>query len=377
MLTAMDLSAAFDTVDHDILLKVLKINFHVENTALQWFDTYLRPRNMVVNVNQAYSAPRDLPFSVPQSSCLGPTLYSVYASTMKDIIPERVKIHGYADDHAIKKEFTPEKEENNTKDELETCLVEIKKWMDQNRLKMNDAKTEFILFGSRKMLAKCESGNIDCNGAVVKRSKCIRYLGADLDENMNMKVHISRKCRTAWVNLQRIKLIRKFLTQEATEVLINGLITSHLDYANSLLYGLPKCEIKKLERVQKCSAKIILKRGYMESATKALKDLHWLPVKLRIEFKINCITHKCVNGIAPVYLSDLIIKKKLYRSGLRSGATGDIDLHVDFNKRKTFADRAFSHSAPLLWNKLPRALHEIDNHDQFKSKLKTHLFNLY
>ena len=100
---AIDLSAAFDTVDHDILLDVLHNQFGISETALAWYDSYLRPRSLKVNVSSAYLTPRSLAFSVPQGSCAGPMLYSGYASTIKEIVPIGIDIHGYADDHALKK----------------------------------------------------------------------------------------------------------------------------------------------------------------------------------------------------------------------------------------------------------------------------------
>ena len=110
-LAAIDLSAAFDTVDHGILLNVLDVNFGIRGVALEWIRTYLLNRSFRVNVNESYSTTRDLSFSVPQGSCLGPNLYSVYASTMQKVVPNSVDIHGYADDHAVKRSFIADTEE--------------------------------------------------------------------------------------------------------------------------------------------------------------------------------------------------------------------------------------------------------------------------
>ena len=99
---AIDLSAAFDTVDHDILLSVLSRKFGIQDTALRSVDSYLRPRNIKVNVGTDYSSVRPIEFSVPQGSVAGPRFQSAYASTMKDVVPSTIEIHGYTDDHALK-----------------------------------------------------------------------------------------------------------------------------------------------------------------------------------------------------------------------------------------------------------------------------------
>ena len=104
-LAAIDLSAAFDMVDHAILLDVLHIKFGITDQVLSWFASYLQPRNFMVKVGESYSNKKELTFSVPQGSCAGPTLYSVNASTMSEVIPNIIEIHVYAGDHAIKTSF--------------------------------------------------------------------------------------------------------------------------------------------------------------------------------------------------------------------------------------------------------------------------------
>ena len=102
---AIDLSAAFDTVDHGILLDVLQYRFGVTGMVRKWFDSYLSPSQFQVNIGKEYSEPIDLQFSVPQGSCAGPILFSLYLSTIGEVIPQTIDIHGYVDDHGIKSKF--------------------------------------------------------------------------------------------------------------------------------------------------------------------------------------------------------------------------------------------------------------------------------
>ena len=121
-LTCIDFSAAFDTVDHQILLNVLQTKFGIEDTVWNWFFSYLQPRDFSVNIGDTYSSKKEPTFSVPQGSCAGPTLYSVYASTMAEVVPQKMDIHGYADDHVIKKSFR-----SGIKDEEELALSDMEK----------------------------------------------------------------------------------------------------------------------------------------------------------------------------------------------------------------------------------------------------------
>jgi len=220
-LMAVDLSAAFDTVDHDILLAVLNKNYGVTDNALKWMDSYLRPRSCKININSAYSEAKDLPFSVPQGSCAGPVLF--LASTLSNIITPPTKIYGYADDHALTTTFSTNRQEELTAiSSLEQCAIHVKSWMDGNRLKMNSSKTEFILFSSRRQLDKCATSELNVNGDQVQRASHVKYLGAYLDDCLTLRQHISHASRIAMWNLQRIKLIRKSLTKQACETLILG-----------------------------------------------------------------------------------------------------------------------------------------------------------
>ena len=144
-------SAAFDMVDHPILLDVLENRLGVRKDVHNWSDSYLRPRWFKVCVNNSFSSDHRLGISVPQGSCAGPVLYNVYASTMQDVAPQGIQIHGYTDDHAFKKAFSAgnNEVEKKTMQNLQDCGADVKNWMDQNRLRINSRKTEFIIFGYR------------------------------------------------------------------------------------------------------------------------------------------------------------------------------------------------------------------------------------
>ena len=339
-----DLSAAFDTVDHQVLLT----RFGVDHTALKWFDSYLHPRYCKVNVGCSYSSDRLLDCCVPQGSLAGPNLFSVYSSTLQEHIPvlvppfidpdcalvdpslmvstpitqdlirTNVDLNGSADDHSLKNTFRAndrlaEKQSIHT---LELCLGEVKIWMDENQLHMNDLKTKFIMLGGQQQLKKCTTKFINVNGSTVERSAIVKYLGAWFDENLNMKEHITKKCHASMINIQRIKLIHRYLTEDSVKTLMMGLVVSHLDYCNTVLAGLPDIDIKRMQCVQNIAAKMILQRGKMDSSTQCLKELHWLPIRCRVKHKILTLVHKCLQGSAPGYLQELLSAAECRRDGL-------------------------------------------------------------
>ena len=372
---ALDLSAAFDTVDHDILLQVLRNQYGIDGKALKWYDSYLRPRSCMVQVKGETSAQQPLEFSVPQGSCGGPVLYSAYASTLGLVVSPPLKINGFADDHSINISFKAKDHdlEENCIIRLENCAVAINDWMNQNRLKMNLDKTDFILFGSPKLLPSCSTDNINVCGDQVSRCDRIKLLGIWLDSNLNFKHQITIKCRTAILNIQKLKYIINVLNPDAARLIVHGMVMSHLDYSNALYFGLPENSIKKLQRVQNMAAKVILGKRRSDSSRDCLKALHWLPVWERIEYKILTLVFKCIVGEAPTYLIEMIQERDMHREGLQSN--GDFkSLTVPQTRRQTFVARSFSVAGPTLWNSLPNTIKQSNTVEGFKVKLKTFLF---
>ena len=136
-LVALDLSMAFDTVDHSVPLNVLHNQFGITGNALNWYNTYLRPHQCYVEITGSRSTVENDGFSVPQSSCAGPVLYSIYASTLQTVITEGKDLSGFADDHNVKKAFKAgnKVDEEEVISVLEMCTTGINNWMNVNRLK--------------------------------------------------------------------------------------------------------------------------------------------------------------------------------------------------------------------------------------------------
>ena len=234
----LDMSAAFDTVDHDLLLDILHKRFGIAETALQWYQSYLRPQGMKVCINEAYSSIRPLNYSVPQGSASGTNLFTAYCASIESVIPDSITINGFADDHYIRKSFDAASQDHESQSIIlmVDTVANIASLMDTMHLKLNPDKTEFIMFGYRNQLDKCNTSHVTVSGSTIPRSPSVKYLGVKLDKNLNLKEQILTKCKTAIANFVRICNIWKYLPTDACSTLILGLCISHLDYANALYY---------------------------------------------------------------------------------------------------------------------------------------------
>ena len=259
---------------------------------------------------------------------------------------------------------------------MEMSLDKIIEWMNINHLKINPTKTESMYIASRWQIKKCVEKSIRVGADRVDRTAKVKLLGVWLDEHLSFEHHIMQKCKNAMLSIYKIRNLRRYLSLDACQVLIHSLVFSYLDYCNSLLYGLPECVVRKLQRVQNIAAKLVLNLGKSDSPRLAMFRLHWLPIRFRLDYKIALLVYKCYKGKAPKYLCELLkIEQRTEISRrLRSHQDNSVLYKIPFTKAKTFADRSFGVAGPRIWNGLPIDVREAGTVDSFKTKLKTFLF---
>jgi len=376
VLILLDLSAAFDTIDHKVLISRLLEKFGIKGQALAWIKSYLEQRFQEVIINGSLSELCELLFGVPQGSVLGPLLFIMYTTPLGDIIRKHgFSFHCYADDTQIYVSFHSGNM-SATLVRLQSCIADIKDWMTSNFLRLNDDKTEMLLIGTKNMMTKLSQISLEMGDINIMSVSEVRNLGAMFDSTLNMKGHIDQVCRGSWFHLRRIGQIRNILDTDSTKKVIHAFVTSRLDNLNSLLYKIPELHLKKLRRVQYAAARMVLLSKERRVMLPLLKQLHWLPVSKRIEYKILILTYKSLNNLGPKYLSDLLqIRSSSHGMALRSNQQLLLEI-PHFSKLPSFGDRSFSVAAPTLWNNLPVKLRVIDSPLEFKSKLKTHLFSI-
>ncbi|XP_068692578.1 uncharacterized protein [Montipora foliosa] len=259
---------------------------------------------------------------------------------------------------------------------MEKCIDAVRKWMIQDRLMINDDKTEFLLVRTLQQLDKSDSCSITVGTNPISPSPCVRNLGSRFDSNLSMTDHINKACNAAFYHLHNLRRIKKYLSRDSLITLVHAFITSRLDYCNGLLFGLPKVQIAKLQHVQNAAARLIIGISKFSQITPTLYELHWLPVSSRIDYKILLLTFKCIYDLAPTYHGNLISIRSNSLYNLRS----TVKLLLDHPKGKmltTSGARSFSAAAPKLWNEIPVELRQATSLTSFKSRLKTHLFKKY
>ena len=324
LLVLLDLSSAFDTIDHKILLERLSSKFGFRGKVLSWFSSYLSGRSYRVMLNGKSSDKYELNFGIPQGSCLGPLLFILYASKFFDIVGNHVPdSHCFADDSQLYVSLKPDDHDLCGQSEailaMENCISDLRKWMLKDKLiKLNDGETEFLMIGSKQQLQKLSPRHVSAGSVDIFPVQKVCNLGVWYDSHLSMSTHIAKTYGAAFYWLYNIKRISKFLSKENLISVIHAFVTSRLDYCNSILYSLPSSELIKLQRVQNAAARLVTSTPRYCHITPILYELHWLPVKFRINFKLLLITFKALYGMAPNYISDLLNIKKKGNYSLRS-----------------------------------------------------------
>ena len=317
--------------------------------------TGLSQRTRQVQIKGTLSEKKQLTTGVPQGSCLGPVLFTIYVADLFQIIDKHLpEAQGYADDHQVYLSFRPIPSTNQTAsvNAIENCVAELRSWMISNMLMVNDSKTEFLIVGSKQQLERVNIPFIHVGEDQITPVTSVRNLGVIFDSNLKMDMHITKACQNAYYHLHNIRRIRKFLSQEATCTIIHAFITSQIDYCNSLMNGLPDNLIKKLQRLQNTAARLVFNLRKYDRITPALVTLHWLPVQYRIEFKTLLIVFKGLRDKAPTYIQETVAPSKSKRYSIRSNE--ERVLKVPKFKHDTFGKRAFAVYGPLAWNCLPK-----------------------
>ena len=255
LLTGLDLSAAVDTVDYNILIMVLRNMYGVGGLASMWFKDYLRNMAVQVLIGNSVSEAVGIPFSVPQGLCAGPVLYNMHSSMMDKLTQGYlVNLIGYADDKTRYNIFhlNNKGDEDSKRHNMENCMAGIAEWTHENRLKLNNEKTEFIVFASERQRKKVTSREIGTDGIKVGTADEIKYVGMWLNHSLTITKQVATVCSKVSRNISLIRKNRKYLYIESCQKLASGLVIGLLVYGNALYYGVPKRSHKASETSKLC-----------------------------------------------------------------------------------------------------------------------------
>ena len=376
VLLLLDLSAAFDTVDHSKLLSILRNELGISGSAFNWLKSYITSRTSRVKIGNSYSDSVSVDYGVPQGSVLGPILFNIYLRSLYQRISGiNFSVEGFADDHQIFRHFIPIFQKSVLHDEIDNCLNLVQNWMQEYFLKLNPDKTNIILFCPSKYL----QDRLIINGTFINNKKtCIRFvdnaknLGVLFDKYLNFELHINKIISFCFQTIKCLSKIRPYLTVNHLKILISSLVLSKLDYCNSLLYGINTTQINttqlgKLQSVQNASAKLIFGRRKFDHVSDLFNRLHWLRINQRIAYKIILLVHNSI------FLKSFPTHTKSLISVLNSRT---MILTIPY-MNSSLGKRSFSYIGPKMWNILPTDLRLNDDIDSFKKLLKTYLFSNY
>ena len=361
----IDLSAAFDTVDIDLELHILEFEIGIGGTALKWFSSFLKGRLQRVLVEKSLSDTLEVKYGVPQGSVLGPILFNIYIKSLFELIKDNgFCTSGYADDNNASQSFALHFQVDVITNQVPHLMSLIKEWMNAHFLKLNPDKTEIICFLPPNVNESHVIKGTFLGGDCVRFSSSVKNLGFTIDRPLKMDLHANGIVSHTYKLLGDVGRNRHLLSNDDTETIVHSIVSSRLDYCNSLFYGVEKSVINKLQKLQNAAARTISKRKKRESVRDVLVSLHWLPVETRIVFKLLVITYKIIHGLAPESLSNLLS----YR------CENTLTFNIIF-LNSSFGRQSFSYAAPRFWNALPTDIKFSVSLDSFKSKTKHYLFN--
>jgi hypothetical protein len=372
VLIMTDLSAAFDTLDHPILLKRFCHSFGIKEDALGWITSYLAGRSQRVAVQDSLSSDCALEYGVPQGSVLGPKMYCMYTRPVGDIARRHNMEHfSYADDGQGYQVLELPIQWTETAKQIAACVGDIQKWMESNMLKLNQDKFEYIVFHPRHQTVEPQNFAITIDNNTFTPSSCVKNLGVNQDECLTMERHVSSVARSCYHQIRSIGRIREYISTDACRALVQSTVTSRLDYSNVLLHNLPKSLLRRLQLVQNTCARLVTRTRRREHISPVLIELHWLPVEYRAMYKVLMYTYKALHGLAPQYICELV---KLYVPARPLRSASQSLLQVPKFRTAAYGARSFRVSAPQLWNQLPQHVKQSSSLDMFKKQLKTCLF---
>jgi hypothetical protein len=353
----LDMKKAFDTVNHQILLEKLEY-YGIQGTVLKWFNNFLSCRHQCTRVNKKSSSFLLINCGVPQGSTLGPILFSIFINDIVNAC-HLSKPYLFADDGALY--FTDICRITYLNIRIE--LLNIQKWLDLNKLSLNVAKTNFIVFDN---LDYNDRIYLESNGSnsFIDECKVVKYLGLMVDSKLSFNDHLDLIKKKVAKRIGAMYRCKKLLPIKYRKMFANALMLPIFDYLDTIYSKACKSKLNDLDVLYKKVAKIALDVSTRESSLSVYRDMSWLPLHLRRQVHLSAYMYRIINELSP---SNCMNKFKYISGGSRDSNNCNLYTH----RSKTLKD--FYYLGAKCWNILPSQLREVDGVKEFSKAYKSQL----
>ena len=366
VMIVVDLSAAFDTLDPEQLVQILRTDIGIEGVALKWFHSFLTNRTQKVKIDNQFSECRNVPCGVPQGSVLGPVLFNINVKSQPQVFRTcSLTTSSFADDSNGRKQFSLSFQFNVLTRDIPSCMKKIVNWSNANSFKINPDKTEIIVMCPSSLNDKVIIKGIFFENQCIRFSSKLKNVGVVIDKNLKFDSHVNTVVSHCYALIKDVRRIRDYLKREDLEKLVHAIISHRLDYCNSIYLNISKKNIQKLQKCQNSAARLIMRKTKADCSKSLLNELHWLPIEVRIVYKVILIVFKVLNG----QCSSVNLTRK--NTNLRNGTTMFLETP---NFKTKYGKRIFEYSGSRYWNALPMEIKTTENINKFKKLLKTLLF---
>ncbi len=308
----LDFSAAFDILDHNLLLEKLEY-YKFSPAALLWIKSYLNERQQTVYFNGSISETTQVKYGVPQGSCLGPLLYSIFTNDFP-LVLKAAQIAMYEDDSTI---YLAESMMENLNRNLNEEIATVMEWIESNQVILDVSKTMCMVIGSNYSLQSNPKLDLSVKNMFIKQVEEIKLLGVITDDKLSWDKHIQKIVMKMGNTLSMIKRCSKFLTQVIRKKVVQALALSHLDYGSIVWSNASHGIIRKLQIIQNKAARMALACGLRTNVTKMHENLLWMDVKNRSKYLLMVFMRNVIRTKRPM----ICYKKLSFSAGIHNFPT--------------------------------------------------------